>query len=862
MLYGREAEQAELTRLVAAAGEGRSGALVLRGEAGIGKSALLEEVADTQGARVLRVTGVEAEVELACAGLLQLLWPLQDRVDALPGAQAEALRTVLRGGARAGDRYTTGLAVLTLLADLAEERRPVLCLVDDAQWLDQVTADALLFAARRLAAEEVAMVFAAREEGFDGHGLPELRLTRLGRDAAARVLARYGLPPGRRNQVIDESDGNPLALLEFGRELRHPGGAAARTPVGDRVLAAFRAQIARLPERTRLMTLVAAAEGRGDLRTVLAAAQVLGADVRDLEEAERAGLLLVSGARIAFRHPLVRAACYRSAVLAQRVSVHRALADVVEDPDSRVRHRAAAAMGQDPDVAEELERTAERARDRAAPGIAAGLLQQAAELSPDLPDRVRRLGAASATALEAGDVERAGELAGQAERLAADPAVLAELARVRAAVEFERDEQRTAARILIEHAPNARPGTAESMLRTAATYAWFSGDAEAVKAAAAGLPADEAARGMAHLIDADYARGLPLLATAAARAGRGMPAVYAAAFVGDDAAVLDLATAEVARCRREGLVGALPEVLQMLARQQVLEGRHRDAEASVAEAAAIARDTGSRVRVGRLELVLARIAAIEGDAERCRELTGAVVDSGVSAACLLSLLDLGAGRYEQALDRMEAAWTWPGHYMTALVAAAGDQVEAAVRLGVPERAAEPRRRIEAWARAAGHPWARAIALRCQAMVTGEEEPYAQAVELHVRGGRPFEWARTELAYGEWLRRAKRRTDARAHLRTALEIFDRLHATPWADRVRAELRAAGEVPDSIPTAPRLSDRLTPQELQVVRLAAEGRSSREIGAQLFLSPRTVEHHLYKAYPKLGIRSRNELLRLDLG
>ncbi|MEO3786946.1 AAA family ATPase [Actinocorallia sp. B10E7] len=863
-LHGRDAESAALDRLVAEAREGRSGALVLRGEPGMGKSALLDQLASVPDARVLRVGGVEAETSLACAGLLQLLWPLQDRIDTLPEPQAEVLRAVVLGGSRVADRYTTGLAVLTLLADLAEDRRPLLCLVDDAQWLDQVTADALLFAARRIAAEGVVMVFAARDEGFDAHGLPEWRLPRLDRDASARLLAGYGLAPGRRNAVIDEADGNPLALLVFGHARRHPvGNGAPHLSIADRVLAAFRARIAALPERTRLMTLIIAAEGRSDSPGLLTAAGSLGVGLEDLQPAEQAGLVAVDGTAIAFRHPLIRTAAYQSGVLAQRVLAHRALAEASSDPDCRARHGAAAATGPDAAVAEELEQAAERARTRAAPAIAAGLYRQAADLTPDPSGRARRLGAAATTALESGDVDEAGDLVSRAERLTGDPAARAWLAPVRAAVEFERGDPVTAARILIEHAPDAPPDTAEGMARTAATYAWFSGDAASVREAAALLPLDPAVQGMAFVVDGDHGRGVPLLVEAASRAGGGMAGVYAAAFVGDDETMLSLVTAEAERCRREGLIGALPEVLQMLARSQVLEGRHRDAEASVAEAEAIAWDIGLRRRVGRLELVLARIAAVEGDADRCFGLAEPTVDSGVSASCVLSLLDLGMGRHERALDRLEAAWAGPGRHMTALLASTGDQVEAAVRLGVPERAAEPLRLFRSWAEAVGQPWARAIASRCEGMLTGEEQSYADALALHGQSGRPFERARTELVYGEWLRRAKRRTEARAHLRAALEVFDRLRAAPWVERVRGELGANGDAPASAPSvSTRGSELLTPQELQVVRLAAEGFSSRDIAARLFLSRRTVEHHLYKAYPKLGVRSRGELVRLDLG
>ncbi|MEU3723632.1 AAA family ATPase [Streptomyces sp. NPDC031705] len=863
MLYGRQSEEAALDALLdAATGEGRrGGALVLRGEAGIGKSALLDRIAAAPAHTVLRVTGCEAERDLVGAALLQLLWPVQDLVTELPEPQAQALRIVLGGSALPADRYTTGLALLTLLARLAEPG-PVLCVVDDAQWLDQSSADALLFAARRITAEPVVLVFAARDEGFDARGLPELCLPRLDRQDAAKVLDRYGLSPSRRERVLDDADGNPLALLEFGRTDRTSGPSGGR-PVTDRVLAAFRDEISEQPADVRLLLLTAAADSSRDLPSVLATVDALGGNgAQALEAAEQSGLLRVDGSRPAFRHPMIRAAAYQGAASLQRARVHRELAERAADSDVRARHLALAALGPDAAVAAEVARAADRARDRAAPAIACDLYQRAAALSTSLPDRGRLLRCAAAASVAAGDLHLADTLAEQAGPLATTGAERAAVAEVRAAVEFERGDQAAAARLLVAGAREAGPGPSASMLRTAATYAWFSGDADSVRACAELLPGDHTVQGMAGLVDGDHAAGLAALAEAAAEGGEGMRPVYAAALLGDDDRVQELVTAEVARRRRAGLVGGLPEALQMLARLQVIQGRHRDAEASVAEARAVAEDCGMPQRIGRLDVALARIAAIEGDPERCRPVAGGTVDGGISVACLLGLLDLGLGRYEDALVRLESAWTRPAHYMTALVAATGDLVEAAVRLGVPERGRVPWQRLESWARSGGQPWARAIALRCEAQLTGRQEAFAEAEALHERSGRPFEAARTLLVHGEWLRRARRQAEARARLHGALEVFERLNATPWAERTRAELRAAGEsAAPAVPTARALADRLTPQELQVVRLAAAGRSSREVAALLFLSPRTVEHHLYKAYPKLGIRSRTELARLNL-
>lgn len=875
VLYGRATEQMAIERLITLAADGHSGALVLRGEPGIGKSALLAwaaESASRSGLRVLRVAGIEAETDLAFAGLVQLLWPVQDRIDALSDPQAAALRAVLGSGQPPGrDRFLLGLAVLTLLADLADDG-PLLCLVDDAHWLDQATADALLFAARRFAEEGVAMLLATREEGLATPGVTELALSRLDNGDAARLLADRGLTLALRDRVIVESAGNPLALIEFAAAQRDQPAGLAPLPVADRVLAAFRAQISRLSERTRLMMLIAAAEARGHLPTLLGAAAAFGVGLDDLAEAEAAQLLRVNGNTVTFRHPLIAAAAYQGAVLARRVAVHRALADAERDPDCWVRHLAAATMGPDEHVAAELVAAAERARCRAGYAAAAGWYQQAAQFTPAPRDRATRLGEAASLAFVAGHTERAGELARQAEQLVDEATALA-LPPVRAAVEFELGEPRLAAQLLIERAARAEPEQAAAMLRTSAGYAWFCGDADTIRVAArmcAGLDRpDLMVTGMAHLVDDDYARGLPLLVElveagheAADDAARAR-AVFSGMLIGDDAATLRLATAEVARCRKESRIGALPQLLQDLAGAQIRAGRHRDAEVTVAEAVKIATDTGLHQRVARLNGVLARVAAIEGDEQRCRRLAGESPDVGGAASdSALILLDLAIGDHETAVSRFDAARRGPGRHAVALLAAAADQVEAAVRLGRPERAQEPLRRFEAWAQAGRQPWALAVALRCAALLGDKEEPYERAVRLHERAGRPFERARTELLYGEWLRRARRRSEARDPLRSALEIFERLRATPWAERARTELRATGDsAVVAHPTAANVLDRLTPQELQVARLAAEGSSSREIAAALFLSPRTVEYHLYKAYPKLGITSRRELSRLDL-
>ncbi|MFI7236408.1 ATP-binding protein [Streptomyces cyaneofuscatus] len=902
MLYGRTSEQVRLARLLADARAGRSGALLLRGEAGIGKTALLDWLAGTAAAqaggeitgdgetagvgrelRVLRATGVEPEADLAFGGLVQLLWPVQDRLNALPEPQAAALRAVLGTGReqRGPDRFLTGLAVLTVLADLAEDG-PLLCLVDDAQWLDRATAEALLFAARRLAAEGVAMVLAGRDDpGFAAPGIPELPLPRLNFDDSSRLLADRGRAPALHSQIITESAGNPLALIEFDAARSDRPHQHAPLPVADRVSCAFRARIDGLPDRTRLMMLIAAAEGRGDLPLLLRASELLGVDLGDLAEAERTGLMYVMDGTVTFRHPLIASATYQGAVLARRIAVHRALAEAATDPDCRARHLLAVVTGPDQEAALELAAAAGRARGRTAYAAASGLFGHAARLTTDPRQRASWLAEAAVLALAAGHAAQAGRLAQEADELADDPAAGSRIASVRAAVAFELGDRNEAAHGLLARVGDAAPPEASGLLRTAAAYGWLAGDADAVRTAAGRLAtgagaADPLVEGLARLCEDDAENGLPLLTRflegrpgtsgtrdADEQAVR-MLALTCGLILGDDEAALGLASAEVRRCRSQALIGELPYALDVLAQTQVLAGRHRDAEAAVTEAEEIARDTGMRRRLVRLGAVRARMAAIEGDARRVRELadaTPAALRTGVD--CALVLLDLGLGDFGSALTRLDPPPPGPDRYTWLSLSTAADQIEAAVRLGQPERAEEALRHCESWARATTAPWAQAVALRCRALLTDRPEPYAQALHLHEKGGRPFERARTELLYGEWLRRARRPNEARDVLRSALATFERLRAEPWARRAAAELRAAGErrVAARVP-AENPIDRLTPQELQVVRLARGGSSSREIAAQLFLSRRTVEHHLYKAYPKLGVGSRRELALLDLG
>jgi DNA-binding CsgD family transcriptional regulator len=917
MLLGRAGEQAVVGRLLADARAGRSGALVLRGEAGIGKTALLEDAAvRAAGMRVLRTAGVPGEAELPFSALHLLLRAVTDRIPRLPAPQAAAL-----GGAfgltpvQGIDQFSAGAAVLTLLADLAEER-PLLVLVDDAHWLDQASARTLTFAARRLDAEGIAMLFAARAGEGDrlgvltGYGLPVLELTGLDDAAARALLADHAgeLASVARARIIAEAGGNPLALLELPKGLtaaQRQGSlaplpvAVTATPAPSRVQAAFADRLKQLPAPTQTLLLVAAAADSGELAVVRQAAQHLGSSLEDAEAAERAGLVTLAGTRVSFRHPLARAAAYQNASIAERMATHRALAAALEgeaDADRRAWHLAAAATGPDETVAAALEEAARRARDRGGIGTAAAAYERAAQLSSDPGARAARLTDAAAAALVAGQLDRAETLAALAGRVADDPDARARAASVRADVAFQQRSPQAAARILIEGAVplgERDPMTALRMLGIAASVAWFGGDratADRAVAALDALPHDRsdgavrtvaAVHGMRRLFAGDFAGGLPRLRELVAGVGEpagGLPTEqlvaphYLARLTGDDQAILALASAQVAACRARGMLGSLPIALLFLADAQLLAGLHEDARANATEGLRLSQDTlqypGRSHRGG----ILAKLAAIEGDRQRCEELAGDVYAEAaargltptlaVTAAALI-LLDLGLGRYEAALDRLATIPQGSTGETTLLAYGLPDLIEAAVRAGQPDQAQTLLDRFQGWADHAGQSWAVAVAHRCQALVhpgQDAEEQYTAALTLHADGRRPFEHARTRLAYGRWLRRHRRRTHARTQLRAACAIFDRLGAVPWAKQARTELRAAGEAARPAARPDPLAC-LTPQELQVVRLAATGASNRDIAAQLFLSPRTVGYHLYKAFPKLGITSRHELYRLDL-
>jgi len=923
MLYGRDAELARIDELLALARTGQSGALSVCGDAGVGKTALLEYAVDKAGGmRLLRVTCVESEAELPFAGLHLLLRPALTRLDALPVPQAAALRGAFglaeAPDAPAIDRFLTGLATLTLLSELADGE-PTLCVVDDAHWLDQASATAMLFAARRLDAEGVALVFGSRGGHVCGaSGLPALRLAPLDRESSARLLADQAtdLAPAVLERIVEHSEGYPLALIELPAALTpeqragqlHPQAFHVGTMAASgRVQDAFGAQIARLPELTQVLLLVAAADDAEDLSVVLRAGELLGAALRDLGPAEETRLIRLADGALRFRHPLIRAAAYQSASSAQRMAVHRALAqclDAAGQRDRRAWHLAAGAAGPDDEIAAELERAARDARRRGGYAAEAAAYERAAQLSPERAARGQRLALAAAATAAAGDLRHAGAMAERAALLIHDPVSRAGLAQTRASVEFEAGSSARSAGLLLDGAAGLAgqaPELAARMLTEAAHQAIYGCAADVARRAAdelarLGPPAPYAAfvpavTGLALVMADELTAGIGAIretlravdeyrpttrptARPTTRPTTGQPDPLPAALrrlagvcaltAGDDQAAHEHAAALAVTCREQGMISLLPHALQLLAAAQQFAGQHADARASGPEGLRIAQDTAQHHRVAHISGVLARLAAVEGDEQACLELSGhaATWDSApavASAGYARGLLALGLGRAEGALTQLTGLVTGPARHTLIAIFGLPDLVEAAADAGRPELGRAALARFEAYAEGAAQPWADAVALRCRALLGDDPAgSFDRAVRRHA--GRPFERARTELRYGVWLRRERRRADARDLLESALATFTRLTAEPWAERARAELRASGV---TLPAAPadNLVSRLTPQELQVVRLAAAGLSNREIAAQLFLSPRTVGYHLYKAYPKLNVTARAQLARIVL-
>jgi DNA-binding CsgD family transcriptional regulator len=899
LLLGRRSECAALDGVVAGIRAGESRVLVVCGEPGVGKTALLEYVSKrASGCRIARTAGVESEMELAFAGLQQLCSSTLGGLDRLAGPQRDALTTAF--GLRAGDapdRFLVGLAVLTLLSDAADAQ-PLVCFVDDAQWLDQASRQILAFVARRLLAESVALVFATRSAMGELRGLPELWIQGLS-EADARALLqaslRAPLDTAVRDEIVAETRGNPLALLELPRGLAPDELAGGfrfldTLPFGTRLEEMFRRRIEALPDETQRLLLVAAAEPIGNPLLIWRAAGNLGIGLHAAGPAAWAGLFEI-GTRAAFRHPVVRSAIYRAASSEDRASVHMALAEATDaevDPDRRAWHRAQATSGPDAQVAAELERSADRALRRGGAAAAAAFLERAAELTPDAHGRGARALAAAEAKFDAGAPDSADQLLAAADGSPLDDLERARLERLRAQLVAARRRVNDAAPSLLAAARRLEPLDAALARETyldalaAALAAGFLAEAtdlqQIAEAARAAPRTPNAARPMDLLLDGlaigltdDYASSLPPLRSALQAFSDGHPrsgsdlrslawACRVAIEVWEDSTWDDLSARALKVAREKGALAALPIALLYRSLAQLNAGEFAaaaqlneeldsiteaiDVPASRYSALALAAWRGEESELSRLGESSIRDTKARGE--------GAAI---AFAEWSVAVLYNGLGRYDSAMAAAERAVEHSdiALYGWTLV----EMIEASARCGEREVATAALAKLTQRTSCAGTDWALGIEARSRALLSDGDDAethYRQAIDRLGSTRIAVHLARAHLLYGEWLRRAGRRVDGREHLRTAHEMLTAMGAEAYAERARRELAATGETvrKRTVETL----DELTPQEAQIARLAREGRSNPEIGAELFISPRTVEWHLRKVFSKLGISSRKEL------
>ena len=903
LLRGRRSECEALDHVVAGVLAGQSRAVVLRGEAGVGKTVLLEYLAERASqCRVVQAAGVEAEMELPFAGLHQLCASMLDRLGNLPDPQNEALATAFGlSSGESPDRFLVGLAALTLLSDIAEER-PLLCVVDDAQWLDRASAQALAFVARRLRAEAVAVVFSERESSRELAGLPELAVGGLADDDARALLASVVTGPldeRVRDRIVAETHGNPLALMELPHGLTHAElaggfGLSTGSPLSGQIEESFRRRLRGLPPTSRELLLIAAAEPVGDPLTVWRAAELLGVGAQAAGPASRAGLGEF-GARVRFRHPLVRSAVYRSSSLDDRLRAHRGLAEATDpetDPDRRAWHLAHATPALDETVAAELEESASRAQARGGLAAAAAFLRRAAALTPEPEPRARRALAAARCSHEAGAPDSALELLAMAEAGPLDELQRARAELLRAQIRFAVNRGRDSPPLLLAAARRLEKLDAKLSRETyldAFSAALFAGRlgvgasmrevAEAVLAANWGesggrspLACDLLLEGVAVLTTQGYAAGAPTLKRALS-AFRDEPmseedalrwlwlACRVARALGDDASWDALTDRQVRLAREAGALSLLPIALIERFGVQLFLGDLSEAQSLVAEAEVVVEATGSHLAPqGAIAL-----AAWRGSENEVSELIEAsrqeVVRRGeglwlIATEWASAVLFNSLGRYEEALAVSEQAGEDPDELGVSTWVPT-EFIEAAVRAGQPERAAAPLRRLQEISRASGSDWTLGVEARSRALLSQGDEAerlYREAIDRLGRTRVKVALARAQLLYGEWLRREGRRVEAREQLRTAHATYAAMGMEGFAERARRELVATGEKVRKRSVETR--DDLTAQEAQIARLAADGRTNPEIGSQLFISPRTVEWHLHKVFTKLGIGSRRDL------
>lgn len=910
VLIGRDREVAALAAKLDEAIQGRSSSLLALGDPGIGKSALAREairLARERDIRVLRARGVEAEVEMPFAALSELLGPVLGHREQIPAVQREALEAALalEPAVDTPDRFAVAAATLSLLAAAAEER-PVLAVVDDAHWADDASVDSFLFAARRLGSEGVMMLLAARprpDRGLAGRGMFEFRLDPL-EDGDARRLVREArseaLAQDEVEQVVTAAEGNPLALLELpGDALEDP--ALGPPAPGARVERTFRATLAELPADTlEGLTVVAADEGAAPA-TVASALERLGLAPDVLAAAERVHVLEVSRGHLRFRHPLLRSVVYHGAPDDRRRQAHAALADATPrqaDPVSRAWHRAAAVSGHDDDVAAELEAAAASARNRGATISAAHALTRAAELTSDATERAGRLLAAARDWSSTSRPARCAELAAEALELTDDPLLRADLERVRGEVMIRMGQFDAAHDMLTVAAEQVAPldarRGAEAYLaasvrhRASGSYGQMRRDAERARELVKADHPDVARFAdlvLAHTLvvsgereagDALIARHEEGLVTALARDEVTIELLtspaHASLWAEQTARAERITRLMVGRARQRSAAGDLIFPLGIQSQLLYRGGRWRAAYAGAEEAVQLAADTDQRALLAYTSGVLAEIEASMGRADEARttaERVLAITDPadataiGLYARAALGLAELGRGQAAQAVEPLQ--WCAEASRRLGLAEPnvhrwAPNLVEALARAGRLDEAADALAGLDHAAAATGGRWARGCALRCHGLLDEAGEYgrlLGEAIEILDAAGEPFEAARARQALGERLRRDKRRRDARAPLQRALEEYERLGAADWAARARQELDATGQATGGA-QAERTGD-LTPHELRVALLVAEGRSNPEVAAELFVSRKTVEFHLGQIYRKLGLRSRTELARV---
>jgi DNA-binding CsgD family transcriptional regulator len=898
-LWNRHRERAELSQLLFDVRSGRSRALVLRGEPGIGKTALLENLCErADDVALVRGTGVESEAELAFAGLHQMFSQMiEEKLDLLPDPQRNAIRIAF--GESSGDApnpFLLGLAVLNRLADAAAER-PVLCLVDDAQWLDRATAQTLAFVARRLDAEQVGIVFAVRERIAQFDGLPELILSGLAPEDARHLLGSALTTPvdeAVRERFIAETRGNPLALLELSGRLTAAGLQDAFDSLDSRGLwvrleESFQRRVEGVSADARMLLLIAAAEPAGDPALLWRTADLLGVPRDAAGSLEDSGLLQV-GAKVEFRHPLVRSAVYRLAALGARRSVHGALAEVTDpelEPDRRAWHLALAAAGPDEQVAVELERSGVRARARGGYAAEAAFLERALTLTADFDRRAGRALAAAQARLAAGEPRTAGDLLSVADRGPLDKLGSAELGVLRARIAFAVGRGSDAPALLLKAAKSLEPldriGARETYLDAmravlfAGSFAKDTGLRDvAVAARGVAWPdtpeaPDLLLRAFATLILDGYGAGTALSqqTVAALRHGEFSAArdlgwlvlgAQLALTLWDAGAWDELTQRQLRLARDTGQMDVLPIALTNRAITHILAGELAAAASLVKEIEVVSEATG--IPVPPYAAVATAVFGSPADAFTLIDASlQAAVDRGEGGAVKWvqleqAILCNALGRYEDALTAAASAYDEPVLYSTWI---GSELIESAARSGHPERAARALENLREMASAAGTDWVLGVEARCRALLgDGEtaEDLYRASIGHLQRTRQPVELARSHLVYGEWLRREDRRIDARQQLRIARDMFDAIGAVAFTDRAARELAASGETFRKRPGDKGLVSDLTVREAQIARLAADGLSNRKIGEQLFISHRTVGYHLGGVFAKLKVTNRVQL------